>query len=537
MIVKTDKREQIINFDLLPFPDRSLVNYDMYMKFPNEASVTNCIAIQGTRGCPFGCAYCHKIWPKKHVYRLAENIIEEIKIYYDMGVKRFAFVDDIFNMNIKNSTRFFELLIQKNIKIDIYFPNGVRGDILDKGYIDLMIEAGTVYMAMALETASERLQRLIGKNLKLDRLHENLSYICKQYPHIITALFMMVGFPSETEDEAYATLNFLKSLKWIHFPKLHALTIYPKTDMERIALKNGISQLDINESISGLYHELPKTLPFENKTFVTELRAMLLKDYWLNKERLVKVLHGQAQYMTEKELVILYNSIFRTHFSKWEELLKFFKINKSLLTEDLLQCKEEDTVVVNNLSEKMENHFGKKKVLHGATKILFLDVTHEFSKASEKSYRFSAVPPLGHMYLATYLKSILKDKIECKLYKSYADYNNYDELKKKIVEFNPDIFAVRCMTCYKSLFHETVSRIRGWGYEQPIIVGGPHATSCYEEILLDMNIDIVILGEGELTFAEIIRSIVGNHNRIPAKRDLIHIKGVCFNDENKRIVS
>lgn len=532
MIQKTDTREQINNFNMIPYPDRSLVNYDLYMKFPNEASVTNCIAIQGTRGCPFSCAYCHQVWPKKHIVRSAENIINEIKIYYDMGVKRFAFVDDIFNMNVLNSRRFFELLLQKNMKIQIFFPNGVRGDILNKDYIDLMMEAGTVYVAMALETASPRLQKLIGKNLKIEKLYENLSYICSKYQDVITALFMMVGFPTETEKEALMTYEFLKELKWVHFPKLHALTIYPKTNMEKIALSNGISREDIVKSASGLYHELPKTLPFKNKNFVTELRVKLVKEYLLNKDRLKQVLPGQTKYMTEKELVILYNSIFRTNYKKWDEFLKFFRIKDTIQIPEYSHCKKEETIVVHNLNSKIQKYFTQNEAEENAIKILFLDATHEFDTLDERTYRNSSVPPLGHMYLATYLQSNLKGKVKCKLCKAYADYNSYEELRTIIEEFNPDLFGIRCMTCYKSFFHETVSKIREWGYMQPVIAGGPHATSCYDEVLKDPNVDIVILGEGEITFKELVQEIINNNKQIPSKDVLLKIKGICFDDSN-----
>lgn len=530
MIIKTGKREQIVNFDYIPYPDRSLVDYDVYMKFRNEAAITNCITIQGTRGCPFECAYCHKIWPKKHVYRTAENLIDEIQIYYQMGVKRFAFIDDVFNLNRENSMRFFDLLIKKSIKIDIFFPNGVRGDILDKAYIDLMVEAGVVYLAMALETASERLQKLVGKNLNIDKLHDNLSYLCQKYPQIITVLFMMVGFPTETEDEAFKTLNFIKSIKWIHFPRLHALTIYPNTEMEKIALQHGVLKESIDASLSGFYYGSPLTMPFKNSHFLTELRAILLKDYWLNKERLNYVLPGQVKHLTEPELLAIYNDLFRTHFNNLGELLRFFRLKQTMITDDFRQCKSDDTIVVKQIRPKMEDYFGRKEQSHNASKILFLDVTADFSLSKEKAAYYMVPPPLGHMYLATYLKTVLKDQVTCKLCKPVVDYNNYDELKEIIVSFSPDIFAVRCMSCYKEIFQETVSRIRSWGYWQPIIVGGPHATSCYNEILTENEVDLVILGEGELTFTEVIRAIINNQNKMPNESELLHINGICFTD-------
>ena len=71
-------------------------------------------------------------------------------MHYDMGVRRFTFIDDIFNLNIKNSKRFFQLVIENRLDIRISFPNGLRGDILTKDYIDLMVKAGTVAYCLCI---------------------------------------------------------------------------------------------------------------------------------------------------------------------------------------------------------------------------------------------------------------------------------------------------------------------------------------------------------------------------------------------------
>ena len=150
-------------FDNMPNPDRSLVDNEKYNQYIGQVMAKHCITIQATRGCPYKCAYCHKIWPKTHVVRSAENIFSEVLIYYKMGFRRFAFIDDIFNLNRNNSKRFFELVIKNKIKIQMFFPNGMRGDILTREYIDLMVKAGVVNIAVALETGSPRLQKLIEK--------------------------------------------------------------------------------------------------------------------------------------------------------------------------------------------------------------------------------------------------------------------------------------------------------------------------------------------------------------------------------------
>ena len=263
----TKARPNIHDIDILPIPDGSLIDYERYNQDIGQAMVKHVVYIQATRGCPYYCTYCFNIWPKRYSCRSAENIFSEVKLYYQMGVRRFAFIDDIFNLNIKNSLKFFKMVIKSGMNVNLFFPAGLRGDILTESYIDTMIEAGTTNAALALETASPRLQKLIKKNLDIEKLRQNILYITKKYPQFILELFTMHGFPSETKSEAKMTMDFIKSIHWIHFPYINILRIYPKTEMESFAIRNGISKQRIINSMSLSYHELPQTMPFNRNSF------------------------------------------------------------------------------------------------------------------------------------------------------------------------------------------------------------------------------------------------------------------------------
>ncbi len=167
--VSAPPRPQIADFDSLPIPDRTLIDYSRYHRHIGMSKARHTIALQATRGCPYNCIYCHKIWPKNNVHRSAENIFREIANCYECGIRRFVFIDDIFNLNVKNSGRLLQTIIKEGLDINLYFPHGLRGDILTEEFIDLLVAAGTVNIAIALETTSPRIQRLMRKNLDIDR--------------------------------------------------------------------------------------------------------------------------------------------------------------------------------------------------------------------------------------------------------------------------------------------------------------------------------------------------------------------------------
>jgi len=529
--VVTVPRTQVTDLDGLPFPDRSLVDYEAYSRYIGQAMVKNSISMQATRGCPFSCAYCHKIWPKNHVFRSAENIFAEVQLYYNMGIRRFAFIDDIFNLNIKNSERFFRLIIENRLDLQLFFPNGVRGDILTKAYIDLMVEAGTVNLALALETASPRLQESIGKRLNLQKLYENITYIWKKYPQVISELFTIHGFPSETKEEAEKTLDFIKRLKWVHFPYVFVLKIYPHTEMAQIALENGIPGEAIAASEGLAYHELPETLPFE-KSFTMEYQAKFLKEYFLSKERLLKVLPYQMNILTEDEMVQKYNSYLPTRITRPDDLLTLVGITRAeLAAHTAAGCsRTREMMPVPDLNRKLERYFKKKKKEYTETafNVLLLDMSQFFSSDSGGMLYEVMEPPLGLMYLATYLDRQMEGHVNCKVAKSRIDFDSFKQLKTILEESKPDLIGIRTLTFFRDFFHRSVGLIRQWGFEVPIIAGGPYAASDYTRLLSDGNIDVAVLGEGEVTFCQLVEAIIVHKGQLPPRDKLEKIPGIAF---------
>lgn len=525
----TEPRAQITDLDGLPWPDRSLVDYGTYHQYIGQAMVKHCISFQATRGCPYKCLYCHKIWPKKHVARSAQSLFEEVKAYYQLGIRRFAFVDDIFNLDIANSMKFFDLIIKNKLALNLLFPAGLRGDILTPEYIDRMIEAGTINFGVSLETASPRLQKLIGKHLNIDKLRENIEYICAKYPNVILELFTMHGFPSETEEEAMITLNFIKNLKWVHFPYVSILRIFPNTEMEELAIKSGISRELILRSGNLAYHELPETLPFD-KSFTFNYQADFLHNYFLSKERLLQVLPYQMKVLTEDEIAQKYNSYLPGKISFLADILKFAGIlEDSLRAED---CLNEASVKVPQLNQKLASVFPADIALQqephkNAIRVLLLDLSLYFS--DEKEMLYDCVDaPLGLMCLMSYLQRELGPQTKGKIAKSRIDFDSYEELKLLLEEFQPHIIGIRTLTLFKDFFHEAAAMIRNWGIDVPIIAGGPYAASDYKTILQDANTDMVVLGEGEITFCQLIREMTKNNNKLPVEGVLEKIPGIAF---------
>jgi amino acid adenylation domain-containing protein/thioester reductase-like protein len=517
-IVVTAKREPIEDFSMLPRLDRTFINLNNYKNKIGMASAKNCISIQATRGCPYSCIFCHKIWPKSHTFRDASHIFDEIEFYYKQGVTNFSFLDDCFNLDANNSSRLFQLIKKSKMKIKIFFPNGLRGDLLTKDYIDLMIEAGVVNINLSLETASPRLQKLIKKNLDLDRFRENIEYIAQKHKGVLLELAAMHGFPSETEAEAMMTLNFIKSIKWLHFPYIHILKIYPNTDMEAVALQHGVAQNDIINSVRLAYHEIPETIHF-SKTFTRKYQSEFLNDYFLAVERLKQVIPTQLALMGEEVMVQKYRTYLPAQVNSLADILRLADLEEFEFTRPDDNKSEEDIGI-------FDKPMTVRKCPDGAKKILLLDLSQHFSHY-DMLYHVNE-QPLGLLYLMTYLNREFGDKIFGKIAKSGIDFDSYDELKEMIEAFQPDLIGIRTLSFYREFFHQTITLIKQWGIKCPIIMGGPYATSDYQFALQDRNIELAILGEGEIILTELVQKMLENNFKIPNMDALKKIKGIAY---------
>jgi len=114
---------------------------------------------------------------------------------------------------------------------------------------------------------------------------------------------------------------------------------------------------------------------------------------------------------------------------------------------------------------------------------------------SYRSAYFTApVTPVGMGYLAEFLK---RGGVDYSIFDMALGYNLRD-LKKRISVWKPDLIGISMMSIMYKSHYETVKFIKGLFPEIPIVVGGPHISSCREEVLRDcQEIDFGILQEGE----------------------------------------
>jgi len=271
-VVENAERAESANIDSLPIPAYDLIDIDCYQ---SQLSYAYNHRRQGvlltSRGCVYGCTYCFSHW-KGIRLRSAANIFEEIAELYDRhGIRDFYIVDDIFNVDVKRALDLFDRIEAAGFKLRMYFVNGLRADITSEKFVDRAMDAGAVWFTYAVESATEEIQRLVRKNLNLEKARRIIAYTQRQ--NVAVNISTMYGFPTETREMAQRTLDWLGELpKPSLLPYHFCLRFFPGCEINRQAVEAGwdAERLELTSRFS--YNDMAMGTPTLSKHEMNEIQ-------------------------------------------------------------------------------------------------------------------------------------------------------------------------------------------------------------------------------------------------------------------------
>jgi anaerobic magnesium-protoporphyrin IX monomethyl ester cyclase len=138
-------------------------------------------------------------------------------------------------------------------------------------------------------------------------------------------------------------------------------------------------------------------------------------------------------------------------------------------------------------------------------------------------------PPLGILELASYLETNNKNA-EIQVLDCQAERIDWNGLERRIESFHPDLVAPSTLaTCNTYIAVRTLEIAKQVDPNVTTVVGGQHFTATAQESLETYrSLDIVVRGEGEVTFTEIVKTL-------ERRKSLSRVEGISFR-HNEKIV-
>ncbi len=201
--ISCNRQNFIENLDCLPYPDFSDFKLNRYL-FPSPV-----LPVNFSRGCYWRkCTFCtyHNNYPESYKTKSIKKFVDEIKYYNKQGIRHFFIVDDV--ISAPDLDKISSELIKKKIKM--FFGAIVRAE---RGFsckvLKNIYSAGGRVLVWGVETSCQKILRLMKKGTTVGGIKTVLKFSKQNgfYNH----LFMIRGFPTQTEQETKRDIYFLKN--------------------------------------------------------------------------------------------------------------------------------------------------------------------------------------------------------------------------------------------------------------------------------------------------------------------------------------
>jgi radical SAM superfamily enzyme YgiQ (UPF0313 family) len=264
-----ENRDRPFSTDLDSFP------FPKYTKFELDKYSLRVMPLIASRGCPYGCIYCANppTMGRRFRARSAENVIQELKYWYERGYREFDFNDDVFSLQKDRVYQICDLIEQHGLRhLTLQCTNGLRADLVDRALLKRMKEVGFYMINIGVEVGNDRMLRVIKKGEIIEQIDEAVKIACELGYNV--GICFTIGQPGETEADVRDSFNFaLKHpVAWANF---YNIVPYPRTELYDWIEKNKYFVGDIHERLKydGVFDQpffVTPELPLEKRKELLE---------------------------------------------------------------------------------------------------------------------------------------------------------------------------------------------------------------------------------------------------------------------------
>lgn len=136
--------------------------------------------------------------------------------------------------------------------------------------------------------------------------------------------------------------------------------------------------------------------------------------------------------------------------------------------------------------------------------------------------------PLNLCYLAAYARQQHAD-VRFRILDAEIQGLTHEQTVEEAALYHPDLIGITANTCVFDSVIKLVILLKNRFPDALVMIGGPHPSAMPEQSLRDSLADFAVVGEGEITFAEVIAQLRAKDD------DWSKINGLVFRDVNGEI--
>lgn len=200
-----------------PVVDTRLTADAQWSEFPPQPDNPFCAYVTITRGCDNFCAYCIVPYLRgREVHRRPEDILRDINHLVASGVQDITLVGQNVNSYGSEKTGFpdlIELVIRETDAPRIRFITSHPKDISNR-LIALFADQPRLmgHLHLPLQCGSDRILEMMFRSYNYGHYRAIIERLRQARPDIALSTDLIVGFPTETEDEFQLTLDAVNEI-------------------------------------------------------------------------------------------------------------------------------------------------------------------------------------------------------------------------------------------------------------------------------------------------------------------------------------
>ena len=235
-LAKSPPRKPIEDLDSLPWPAWDLFPTENYVSsMDHRQKKVRHMEVLASRGCPFNCVYCYRIYGRQVRRRSPGSIVEELKeLVSRFGIRYTGFPDDLFTSD-RNFVMETCRLIKKELPQLKWSCLG-RVNTVDKEMLEAMRDAGCDWISYGIESGCDRMLTEMKRGVTAQQCLNAIKLTESVGIHADGSF--IIGMFGETRESVTDTVEFCKRAD-ITAPMLF-VTPYPGTAIFQEAMDRGL---------------------------------------------------------------------------------------------------------------------------------------------------------------------------------------------------------------------------------------------------------------------------------------------------------